>query len=149
MPRNSLLYADGLDSIQHIPHTSEEGTILTRFHLINLYTNTTNTLGLEAIKHKVEKHKGRINKCFKTDFFRRLIQEENDFKFGKNILTVKSMAMETQFAPSYANLIWESLKKKYGGVEKVFTQEYKKYIIKNGNTSLMIAASCETDKVKI
>ncbi|XP_014790251.1 uncharacterized protein LOC106883665 [Octopus bimaculoides] len=125
---------DGIYFIQHIHPTVAEGTILS-FDVTNLYVNIPHSLGLEAIKHWVEKHRERINDRFKTDFIikaTRLVLEENTFKFdNRTYRQIKGTAMGMRFAPSYANLVMGYLEEKlYEEVEKTFDQEYKKHVIK-------------------
>ena len=102
----------------------------------NLYTNIPHDLGLEAIKHWLEKYPKelptRISKNFILEGIK-FILENNYFCFNNTyFLQIKGTAMGTKFAPIYAHSSWLTLEEKlYNKLEQEFDLDFKQYVQEN------------------
>jgi hypothetical protein len=90
-----------LNQIQHVQSNSK----LVSFDVVGLYSNIPTELGIEAVKHWVEKYRNIINDRFDQNFIvqgLKIILQNNSFMFGsRHYLQVKGTAMGTKVAPTY------------------------------------------------
>ena len=90
------------------------------FDVINLYTNISHDLRIEAIQFWLEKHPNLIHKRFSKEFILEGIKgilENNNFVFDDMYYNqIRGTAMGTKFAPTYATLVLAYLE------EKLYTQ---------------------------
>lgn len=127
---------DDLDFLNYVPETVPQNTLLVSFDVVNLYTNISHDLGLEAIKSWLSKYPELIHKRFSKDFICesiKFILENNNFFFNDAMYTqVRGTAMGTKFAPTYATLVLGYLEEKlYSEIETKFGQEFATYIKNN------------------
>lgn len=95
---------DDLDFLRHLPEKIEENSKFVTLDVINLYSNISNSLGLEAIKYWVNKNPEKINNRFLKDFILEAVEivlTNNTFTFnGKHFRQIKGTAMGTKMAPN-------------------------------------------------
>ena len=108
---------DSYDFLSKLPHEVPKGAILETYDVVNLYTNITNNIGIEALNFWLETYPNllpsRINKNFILDGTK-LILTNNIFDFNSiTYLQVKGCAMGTKMAPTYAALTMGYLEEKY------------------------------------
>ena len=127
---------DGIDFLNYIPKTVPSNTLLVSFDVVNLYTNITHELGIEAINSWLSKYPDLIHKRFSKEFILESIKtilENNNFFFNETMYTqVRGTAMGTKFAPTYATLVLAYLEEKlYSEIETKFGKEFAIFIKEN------------------
>ena len=129
---------DDLDFLNKIPKqiSDDKSCTLVTFDVDSLYTNIDHDLGLDAVKHWIEKYKQDIPDRFTTEFICdciKLILKNNTFHFnGKYYVQTKGTAMGTKMAPNYANMAIAFIEERmYNLCETNYSQEYTSYIKAN------------------
>lgn len=123
---------DTTDFLNSLPMTVPTNAILATFDIESLYSNIPHTLGLEAIKHWLEKYPDILNSRFSKDFILegiKLILENNIFCFNNEYFRQeKGTAMGTKFAPVYATLTIGYLEEKlYENIAEKYDTEFCNY----------------------
>ena len=113
-------------------------TKLVSFDVVNLYTNISHELGIEAINSWLSKYPELIHDRFTKEFIlesTKLILENNtcNFYFNETMYTqVRGTAIGTKFAPTYSTLVLAYLGEKlFSEVEIQFGKEFAIYIKEN------------------
>ncbi|XP_062579478.1 uncharacterized protein LOC134241451 [Saccostrea cucullata] len=127
---------DDFDFLRHLPEKVENNSELVTLDVINLYSNISSSLGLEAVDYWISKNPEKINGRFTKDFISEateIVLSNNTFAFnGKHFKQIKGTAMGTKMAPTYATLTLGYLEEKmYKKVEEQFNEEVKLYITNN------------------
>ena len=127
---------DDFDFLRHLPERVENNSKLVTLDVINLYSNISSSLGLEAVDYWISKNPEKINGRFTKDFISEateIVLSNNTFAFnGKHFKQIKGTAMGTKMAPTYATLTLGYLEEKmYKKVEEQFNEEVKLYITNN------------------
>ena len=127
---------DDIDFLNYIPKTVPSNTLLVSFDVVNLLTNITHELGIEAINSWLSKYPYLIHKRFSKEFILESIKtilENNNFFFNETMYTqVRGTAMGTKFAPTYATLVLAYLEEKlYSEIETKFGKEFAIFIKEN------------------
>ncbi|MEW8548114.1 MAG: hypothetical protein AB2693_31815, partial [Candidatus Thiodiazotropha sp.] len=127
---------DSLDFLNYLPETVEDGTLLVSFDIVNLYSNISHSLGLEAMEHWLNKYPAKIHRRFSKTFILeaiKLILENNNFYFnGKYYQQIKGTAMGTKCAPTYATLVLGYLEQiLYRNIQTQYGNELYIYIEAN------------------
>ena len=97
-----------LNSYQSVQENYED-TLLVTFDVLNLYTNTPHTFGLEALNYWLENHPESLHARFNKEFVlecAKFILQSNNMKFNNEYYNqIIGTAIGTIFAPTYANLL--------------------------------------------
>ncbi|XP_061180683.1 uncharacterized protein LOC133189301 [Saccostrea echinata] len=124
---------DDFDFLRHLPEKVDINSKLVTLDVINLYSNISSCLGLEAVEYWISKDPEKINGRFSRDFIleaTEIVLTNNTFTFnGKHFKQIKGTAMGTKMAPTYATLTLGYLEEKmYQKVGEQFNEEVKNYI---------------------
>ena len=124
---------DDIDFLNYIPNHLPETSLLISFDVVNLYTNISHTLGVEAITYWLEKHPSLIHRRFNKTFIIegiKVILENNNVTFdGKFYKQVKGTAMGTKFAPTYATLVLAYLEELlYDKAEQEYDKDFAEFL---------------------
>ena len=124
---------DDIDFLNYVPETVPPNTKLVSFDVVNLYTNISHELGIEAINSWLSKYPELIHDRFTKEFIlesTKLILENNNFYFNETMYTqVRGTAIGTKFAPTYSTLVLAYLEEKlFSEVEVQFEKEFAIYI---------------------
>ena len=99
---------DNLDFLAKCSRENKWDTILTTFDVVGLYSNIPHEYGLEAIEYWLDKFSESLHPKFSKEFVLesvKLILENNNLNFNNEYFNqIKGTAMDTMFAPAYANL---------------------------------------------
>ena len=100
---------DDIDFLEKLPRNTDDKKILLTLDVTNMYTNTDNKLGKEAIRYWLEKYPELIPRGIPKEFIlERLstVLEFNTFTFsGRIYRQIKGVSMNTKLAPTYVNLV--------------------------------------------
>ena len=98
---------DNLDFLAKCSRENKWNTILTTFDIVGLYSNIPHEYGLEAIEYWLDKFP-ELHPRFPKEFVLesvKFILENNNLNFNNEYFNqIKGTAMDTMFAPAYANL---------------------------------------------
>ena len=130
---------DGINFLNYTPNTVPSNTLLillVPFDVVNICTNITHELGIEAINSWLSKYPDLIHKIFSKEFLLESIKtilENNYFFFNKTMYTqVRGTAMRKIFAPTYATLVLAYLEEKlHSKIEIKFVKEFAIFIKEN------------------
>ncbi|KAJ1194305.1 hypothetical protein NDU88_003594 [Pleurodeles waltl] len=91
-------------------NTFHDDTLLAIFDVTSLYTNIPHDDGLMALSEAPNKRTVKKPSTNVLTNFARVIVKSNDFTFnGKHYLQIQGPSMDTQMAPSYANIFMGKL----------------------------------------
>ena len=122
---------DDLDFLNKLKTDTDEKKILATFDITSMYTNINNDLGKEAINYWIEKDPDSLPRNIFKEFILEalgIVLECNVFFFyNRYYLRIKSTAMGTKLAPTYATLVMGYLELKlYDKIEEKFGTEFSK-----------------------
>ena len=132
---------DNLDFLSKCSRENYEDTLLVTFDVVSLYTNIPHTFGLEALDYWLENHPESLHARFNKEFVlecAKFILQNNNMKFNNEYYNqIKSTAMGTIFAPTYATLSMGYLEiKLYSVCTFKYGELLAKYIKENWNRFL-------------
>lgn len=127
---------DDLDFLRHLPEKINKNSKFITFDVINLYSNISNSLGLNAMEYWINRIPEKINNRFLKEFIleaAEIVLTNNTFTFnGKHFKQIKGTAMGTKMAPTYATLTLGYLEEKmYKEINRLFNEETEMYITKH------------------
>ena len=132
---------DTTDFLSKLPTSTNPDTLLVSFDVVNLYTNISHGLGIEAIVYWLRMFPLELPARISVEFLLeriKFILENNYFCFNDTyFLQTKGIAMGTKFAPIYATLVLGYIEETlYRKVEDVFDLNLKTYIEENSKRFL-------------
>ena len=124
---------DDIDFLTKLPTRMNESETFVTFDINSLYSNISNSLGLEAIEYWLHQYPESLHPRMSKEFIRdsiKVILENNSFCFGtRHFLQKQGTAMGTKMAPTYANLTLAYLEKTlYNNIRTTYTEEIAQYV---------------------